>query len=303
MQNLFCVFLLLATLLFESQSAFAQVETSLLEGEWSRWSFESELNFPPVEIDSLGTIKFEQMIEQEIEGSLYHFSPGNFLISLPQENNFITFAGGGAGPSEENPRITVTTAYTGAAFVSTDYNLIAGLWKEKQTYKNSLSTLFVVDASPEVVVFTRDGSESASYEGIVGDWTIQLQDQSLTVDWEGSLTLDPSGALMGTLQDSDLLNPFPTVGLYEFEGRDIDFSFSTWVGVGDSKPYYVEITASGRIEEGFTEIHGEFSIVVRKEDEEPGNGITPQQIRESVYTGPFTMIRSDSTKIDPWFLH
>ena len=212
--------------LFVLPSAWGQV--SILEGNWNLTTDVEGATYGTVAINSLGVVTYTATFTNEFEGVTYTFDVAHTGKFVMNEENQLVYAGTASGEARDsNGEITVKLVVSGTGLLSSDGNVMVGVWVNKESYDTPLGTMSDEDGSSFIMV--REGYDPGTPgEALAGVWQLHIQGDN--IDWTGEVTLNPDGTLMGEYVPADVQNAaaLAMAGLFSYsESKEFQVTYTT----------------------------------------------------------------------------
>jgi hypothetical protein len=273
-------------------SPTAQAQISNMQGEWILDTDVPGADYGVVVIDNQGNVTFNESYPYDIGDAEYIFDVGHTgkVTSLDMQTNDFVYGGVGTGPARDtNGTITVRLDVSANGVLSSDSNMIVGVWYNSETYNTPQGVIPDEDAWPYTLI--RKGYDPGEPgEEVQGAWQITFTGQNLS--WTGEVILDASGMMKGNYSTNPTIPDIPLAGLYTFNAETKEFTFAyttmaTLPLVGETQ---VKVTGTGKGNEDNTLITGTWIITVEVKG------------RSTSFNGTFEFKKIADTYVADWDL-
>ncbi len=290
--------------------SLAHAQEDALKGTWTLQTKVPGSEFSVLTFDAEGNVSFTESIVHSIGDTEYNFNTVHRGKAEFTETRQLLYIGAGAGVAAESKQMAVASEIVATGMGTEDNNLLIGIWKESQAYTQLISPVDTYSATPVAFIMTREGSTPALGGKLLeGEWQLDINDDSLIINWEGVIELGAEGTILGMLREEGRLADIPVAGLFTIvDPSEFEFSYSTTAEIKNVGVFTFTVSGSGQINEDRTEITGTFTISIERQDEneeEEPAGMRPQALvdREPLsYTGPFTLTKLQSSSAPSWEL-
>lgn len=271
----------------------SQSQVSKMEGVWILDTDVPGAEYAPLSIDNQGNVTFSESYPYPIGEVEYIFDVAHTgkVNSFNVETNDFLYSGVGTGPARDtNGSITVRLDVTANGVLSSDNNMIAGVWYNLETYTTPQGSFLDEDGYPYTLI--RQGYVPAeSYEAVEGVWQITFTGQNLS--WTGEVALAANGLMKGDYSTLPEMPEIPLAGLYTYNEETKEFTFAyttttTLPVVGETK---VKVEGTGQGNEDNTLITGTWTITVIVKG------------RSTTFNGTFEFKKIESSSVPEWTMY
>ena len=288
-------------------SAEAQVEK--LEGTWKLTTFVEGSQFSEFIISPDAIATCTETLQHVVNKNPYSFrvlEKGKVQVN---DASMFLYAGGGTASATEEKSIRVITAIIASGVISPASNIIAGIWSGNQVYSDKISTAEIYYATPAPFLLVQNGIAPVLpgkiVQDIAGDWDFAMTGGNFGLTWNGMVTLNTSGAIIGFLFDSGIIKgrEFPGGGYFTISpDGTFSFKFTTFATIPKIGDKEVTISGSGKIQDNNTQISGTITLSVAdmpiSEPATKTNHASHTSFIES-YSAEFTMNKKPEKTTEP----
>lgn len=264
-------------------------QNSPLEGNWILTDGGVEGGeYSVFEVDNRGNTTFSASYPHVIDNQEYIFDVNHLGKMNVNENDQLVYAGlanGEAQGTDGDIKVRLEVGATG--IVSTDNNMIAGVWANSEQYTTPSGTIQDQNSLPFILV--RKGFDPGTPgEALAGTWEISIQGENL--GWTGQVTLNPDGTMIGEYADSGNVPSVPLSGFFAYsEDKQFDFSYTTTTSLPVVGETTFTFSGEGEGNEDNTHIEGVWSFTVEVSG-----------LASKTFNGTFELTKIEETPISNW---